>query len=77
MDGSYGRIATLGQAKWFVDKIKAHNADVDSLQDNGNHLNLGTAFVIGKEVDESTKVFHLIITSPQHFFEASTVDGSS
>ena len=36
MDGSYGSIAALGQARWFVDKIKAHNADVESFKDNGN-----------------------------------------
>ena len=44
MDGSYGSIAALGQAGWFVDKIKAHNADVESFKDNGNHLNPGFCF---------------------------------
>ena len=66
MNGSYGSIAALGQTRWFVDNIKAHNTDFDFLPDNGNHLNLGSAFVIGKEVDESTKVIQLNITS-QHF----------
>ena len=40
MDGSYGSIAALGQARWFVVKIKAYTVDVDSLKDDGNHLNL-------------------------------------
>ena len=68
MDDSYGSIAFLEKAKWFVDKIKKHNADVDSIHDNGlhtRHLQQGTSIVIGKEVDEATKVIHLNI-STQH-----------
>ena len=29
-----------------------------------HHLTLGTAFVIGKEVNEVTKIIHLNITAP-------------
>ena len=63
MDGLYGSIAGLGKAKWFVDQIKTHNAEVNSMKDTGHHLQPGTSIVISKEVDEITKVIHLNITT--------------
>ena len=45
MDGSYGSIAVLAQAKSFVDKVKAHNAEVEAKQNGGHHLTPGTAII--------------------------------
>jgi len=63
MDGSYGSVAALGDAKWFQDKIRAHNAGVDA-STKENHLKHNTALAIGKEVDEVSKVIHLNLTTP-------------
>ena len=50
MDGSYGSIAALGNAKWFVEKIRVHNAAVDAMRKDDHHLTPGTVLVIGTEV---------------------------
>ena len=65
-DGSYGSIAAVGDKKWFADRIQAHNLSVEESKsdDDERHLKPGTAIVIGKEVNESTKVIHLNISTP-------------
>ena len=64
MDGSYNSIAAVGDAKWFVDKIKAHNAAVDAMRNDCYYLTPGTALVIAKEINDINKVIRLNITTP-------------
>ena len=64
MDGSYGSIAALAEAKGFVQKVKAHNEEVLANQNGVHPLTSGTVFVIGSQVDEVEKGFHLNISTP-------------
>ena len=73
MDGSYGSLAAVAEAKWFVTKLKKHNQSLDPASKDAHHLKPGTGLVIGKEVNEISKVVHLNITTPHmllHLFRA-------
>ena len=40
-DGSYGSLAAVAQAKWFVTKVKAHNQSVETASKDAHHLKPG------------------------------------